>query len=264
CTQGADTALWWQVVFPWSQTMQHRRWILAAAIVCALSACSSPNDAQGPNAASSSPEPSQSAATASSGAMTDSAPASASTAPVSGVDMSAIDKAVRPGDNFYKYANGNWYKNAEIPNDRSSVGTFLTVYKKTQKHITDIIKNAADSHPPAGSNKAKIADYYTAYMDTQAIEKHGLKPLKPELDAIDGIQSREDLAKVLGSRLRQDVDPINATDFHTSNLFGLFVAQGLTDPSHNIAYLLQGGLTMPSRDYYLSDNKSMAGYRDKY
>ncbi|HET6586618.1 MAG TPA: M13 family metallopeptidase, partial [Oleiagrimonas sp.] len=96
------------------------------------------------------------------------------------------------------------------------------------------------------------------------IEKHGLKPLQPKLDAIDGIASREDLARVLGNRLRQDVDPINATDFHTSNLFGLFVAQGLTDSSHNIAYLLQGGLSMPSRDYYLSDDKTMAGYRDKY
>ena len=101
-------------------------------------------------------------------------------------------------------------------------------------------------------------------MDTAAIEKHGLEPLQPELDAIAGIQSRKDLARVLGSRLRQDEDPINDTDFHTDHLFGLFVAQGLTDPSHNIAYLLQGGLTMPSRDYYLSDDKAMAGYRDKY
>ncbi|HET7301012.1 MAG TPA: M13 family metallopeptidase [Oleiagrimonas sp.] len=233
--------------------MQHSRWILATAIVCALGACSSQVGQQ----AAAAPAPTPAAATTS-------APASASTAPVLGVDLSAIDHSVKPGDNFFMYANGTWYNNAKIPADRSSVGTFLTVYKRTQKHITDIIQHAADSHPTQGTNAARIADYYAAYMDTQAIEKHGLTPLKPELDAIDGIHTRADLAKVLGSRLRQDVDPVNATDFHTDNLFGLFVAQGLTDPSHNIAYLLQGGLSMPSRDYYLSDDKTMAGYRDKY
>lgn len=178
--------------------------------------------------------------------------------------MAAIDHSIKPGDNFFKYANGEWLKTAEIPADRSSIGTFLTVYKRTQKHVTDIIKHAADSQPEPGSSARMIADYYAAFMDTKAIEKHGLKPLKPELDAIDAVKSRNDLASVLGSRLRQDVDPINATDFHTSNLFGLFVAQGLDDPSHNIAYLLQGGLILPGRDYYLSDNESMAGYRDKY
>ena len=233
--------------------MQTHRWILATAIVCALGACSSQSD-----------NPQAPSATGSSAAATSAPAQAASSKPVNGVDMAAIDHSVKPGDNFYMYANGTWYKNTKIPADRSSVGTFLTVYKRTQKRITDIIKHAADSQPEAGSNAAKIANYYAAYMDTQAIEKHGLKPLRPQLDAIDGIASRKDLARVLGSRLRQDVDPINATDFHTSNLFGLFVAQGLTDPSHNIAYLLQGGLSMPSRDYYLSDAKTMAGYRDKY
>ncbi|HET7570322.1 MAG TPA: M13 family metallopeptidase [Gammaproteobacteria bacterium] len=182
----------------------------------------------------------------------------------SGVDLAAIDHSVKPGDNFFKYANGNWLKTAKIPADRSSISTFYTIFKRTRKRTADIIRHAADSHPAAGTNARKIADYYAAYMDTQAIEKHGLKPLEPELDAINAIHSRKDLATVLGQRLRQDVDPVNATDFHTDHLFGLFVAQGLTDPSHNIAYLLQGGLTLPSRDYYLSDSDTMAAYRDKY
>ncbi|HEX5960621.1 MAG TPA: M13 family metallopeptidase [Rhodanobacteraceae bacterium] len=224
--------------------------VAAVAVALALGACSqqSPTTSSAPAAAAS-------AATT---------PAPASTAPVSGVDMAAIDHAVKPGDNFFMYANGNWYKNAEIPADRSSTGTFYTVQKRTRERVTDIIRNAAASHPAAGTNARRIADFYAAWMDTQAIGKHGLEPLKPELDAIDGIHTRGDLARVLGSRLRQDVDPVNATDFHTDHLFGLFVAQGLTDPSHNIAYLLQGGLSMPDRDYYLSDSATMAGYRDKY
>jgi putative endopeptidase len=190
-------------------------------------------------------------------------PAAVST-PAPGVDLAAIDHSVKPGDNFFKYANGNWLKHAKIPADRSSIGVFYTIFKRTQQRTAEIIRHAGDNHPAPGSNAAKVAAYYAAYMNTKAIEKHGLGPLKPELDAIKAIHSRTDLARVLGSRMRQDVDPVNATDFHTDNLFGLFVAQGLTDPSHNIAYLLQGGLSMPSRDYYLSDSKTMAGYRAKY
>ncbi|HET6725281.1 MAG TPA: M13 family metallopeptidase, partial [Gammaproteobacteria bacterium] len=192
------------------------------------------------------------------------APTQASASAASGVDLSAIDHSVKSGDNFFKYANGEWLKKAKIPPDRSSIGTFYIIFKRTQKRTADLIKHAAASHAAQGTDVAKIADYYAAYMDTAAIEKHSLAPLKPALDTIHGIRSREDLARVLGSRLRQDVDPVNATNFHTNHLFGLFVAQGLTDPSHNIAYLLQGGLTLPSRDYYLADNKTMAGYRADY
>jgi putative endopeptidase len=122
----------------------------------------------------------------------------------------------------------------------------------------------AATHPAQASNDRKIADYYAAFMDEAAIEKNGLAPLKPELDRIAAIRTRDDLARVLGSELRADVDPINATNFQTENLFGLFVTQALEDPSHNMAYLLQGGLAMPSRDYYLSQDPQMAAFRAKY
>lgn len=229
-------------------------WILAAAIACACAACSQQSPEATPGATS------PSAAQASTAAK----PVSASTAPDIGINLGYIDHAVKPGDDFFKFANGAWLKSAEIPADRSAIGTFVTVRDRTDQRVTDIIQQAAASHPAPGTDARKIADFYTAWMDTAAIEKHGLAPLQPMLDAITGIQSRNDLARVLGSRLRQDVDPVNATHFHTSNLFGLFVAQGLTDPSHNIAYLLQGGLAMPDRDYYLADSKTMAGYRDAY
>jgi putative endopeptidase len=182
----------------------------------------------------------------------------------SGLDLAGIDHGVKPGDNFFRYANGRWLKTAQIPADRSSTGTFLKVFEQSEKDTAELIRNAGASHPAAGSNARKIADYYAAWMDTATIERHGLSPLKPELARIDAIASRADLARVLGSRLRADVDPINATNFHTQNLFGLFVTQGLEDPSHNIAYLLQGGLGMPSRDYYLSDDTHMAATRAKY
>ena len=181
-----------------------------------------------------------------------------------GVDLKGMDRSVQPGDDFDDYANGSWRKNAVIPADRASTGIFLEVFQKAEKRNAQIIREAGAGHPAAGSNARRIADYYAAFMNEAAIEKAGLAPLKPELDKIDAIKTRTDLSRVLGGQLRADVDPINATSWHTEHLFGLFVTQGLEDPSHNIAYLLQGGLGMPNRDYYLKNDAEMVGFRDKY
>ena len=181
-----------------------------------------------------------------------------------GIDLSGVDHAVKPGDNFFLFANGAWLKTATIPPDRSSIGTFYQLFVKAEQRTADLIKSAGASSPQAGSDARKIADYYAAYMDEAAIEKAGLSPLKPELDAIAAIKTRGDLARVLGSELRADVDPINATNFQTEHLFGLFVTKGLNEASLQIPYLLQGGLAMPSRDYYLSQDKDMAADRAKY
>ncbi|WP_426688022.1 M13 family metallopeptidase [Rhodanobacter ginsengiterrae] len=209
--------------------MQHMRWILGAAILCGSTAW---------------------AAT----------PATASI----GIDLKGIDHGVKPGDDFFRYANGDWLKTAKIPADRSSTGSFLKIFEQSEKDTAELIRNAGAGHPAAGGNARKIADYYAAWMDTATIEKHGMTAIKPELAQIDAIASRDDLARVLGSRLRADVDPINATNYHTQNLFGLFVTQGLEDPSRHVAYLLQGGIGLPSRDYYLSDEPHMVEARGKY
>jgi putative endopeptidase len=189
------------------------------------------------------------------------APAKAATA---GVDLAGIDHAVQPGDDFDGYANGAWRAKAVIPTDRSSTGVFFDVFQKAEKRNAELIQGLAASHPAAGSDAARIADYYTAYMDQAGIEQRGLAPLQPTFDRIDAIASTTDLARVLGEGTRVDVDPLNATNYSTEHLFGLFVAQGLEDPSHNMAYLLQGGLGMPNRDYYLSSDPAMVAIRDKY
>jgi putative endopeptidase len=181
-----------------------------------------------------------------------------------GIDLSYIDHSVKPGDDFFSYANGAWVKTAQIPADRSATGPTQELEDLTAKRTADLIQNMAKTHPASGTNNRKIADFYAAYMDEAGIEKQGLAPIKTELDQIDAIKTRDDLARVLGSEMRADVDPINATNFQTENLFGLFIAQGLEDPSHNIAYLMQGGLGMPSRDYYLSHDPEMAADRAKY
>jgi putative endopeptidase len=101
-------------------------------------------------------------------------------------------------------------------------------------------------------------------MDEAAIEAAGLKPLRPELDRIAAIKSRADLSRELGATLRADVDALNATDYTTDRLFGLWVAEDMNDTSKYRPYLMQGGLGMPDREYYLDASPRFQELRDKY
>lgn len=184
--------------------------------------------------------------------------------PSAGVDLAGLDHDVKPGDDFDAYANGGWRKTASIPDDRSSTGVFLDVHQRAERRNAELIQSLAAIQPVPGTNPRRIADYYAAYMDEANVEKLGFAPLRPQLARLDAIGSKFELARALGRELRADVDPINATHLETENLFGLFVAQGLEDPTRNVAYLLQGGLGMPNRDYYLSSETEMIAARDKY
>jgi putative endopeptidase len=184
-----------------------------------------------------------------------------------GIVVANMDRSVKPGDDFYRYANGDWLKRTEIPPDRRYIDPngldFDDSNDLTRKRIAGLIEEATKSNGTAGSNARKIADFYHSYMDEASIEAKGLAPLRPHLDGIAAIHDKHDLARALGESLRADVDGLN-DDFHTANLFGLWVAPGFNDPEHYTAYLLQGGLEMPDREYYLSDSESMRDLRTKY
>jgi predicted metalloendopeptidase len=190
--------------------------------------------------------------------------AQAPAAPAShGIDTAGMDRSVKPGDDFFRYANGTWYRTNAIPPDRSSWGVDAELSEQATLHTRALLEQAA-KNAPAGSDERKAAEYYAAYMNEAAIEKRGLSGLKPELDRIDAIADRRMLADVLGRMLRADVDPLNATNFYTDRLFGLFVAQDFNQPTRNMAYLLQGGLGMPDREYYVGNDAHMADTRAKY
>ena len=129
-----------------------------------------------------------------------------------GVNLSWIDKSVAPGDDFDNYANGTWYKTAVIPADRTSVGTGYFVDQLAEKRLADLIHSIANSNPAAGTDEARIANYYAAYTNTNAIDQRGTAVLKPTLDRIAAIQNTQQLSQVIGSTVRADVDPLNATD----------------------------------------------------
>ena len=216
---------------------------LALAILASLAACdrSTPADKAAPPAAE--------------------APAAA---PTAGIDLAGIDKSVQPGDDFDAYANGAWKQATEIPADRASLSTGFYVFEKAEKRLSDLVQGLDKTNPAAGSDARKIADYYAAWMDEAGIEARGLAPLQPKLDGIAAIADKAALSRWLGGSMRADTDPLNATNFYTENLFGLFVAQGLEDPSKNVGYLMQGGLGMPDREYYLAADKDMAANRAAY
>jgi predicted metalloendopeptidase len=180
-----------------------------------------------------------------------------------GIDLAGMDTSVAPGNDFYGYANGGWIKSHEIPPDRSSYGTGTMVQELTAKRTAELIAEAAKDAAP-GSDARKIGDYYTTYLDEAAIAARGLAPLKPALERITGISDAHTLARALGTGLRADVDVLNNTNYDTDNLFGLWVAQDLSDPARYAAFLLQGGLGLPDRDYYLDASPRMAEVRDKY
>jgi len=192
---------------------------------------------------------------------------SAQTEPASqapGLDTAGMDHSVKPGDDFFAYANGTWLKHTEIPADRSNYGTSSILLDLTDRRVADLIQETSKADAPAGSEARKIGDYYASFMDSTAIDAAGVKPLQPTLDSIAAIGDRKGLAHFLGTTLRADVDALNNTNFYTENLLGLWVAQDLEDPTHYSPFLLQGGLGMPDRSYYVDTSAAMAAIRDKY
>ena len=182
-----------------------------------------------------------------------------SVAPVS----AAPAAAVLPGDDFYAYVNGDWMRSTAIPDDRSSWGSFAMLANDTNARIIALVEGLATA-PGQDAAARQVSDFYRSWMDEAAIEAKGWAPIKPLLKKIDAVHDRAGLARALGESLRADVDPLNATNFYTENLFGLWVAQDLNDTTRNVAYLLQGGLGLPDRAFYQSDSARMQGLRTGY
>jgi putative endopeptidase len=190
--------------------------------------------------------------------------AAAAPAAGSGIDLTALDRAVAPGDAFYEFANGAWLARTEIPPERSYTGAAMRVIDVVGERSRAIVEEAARAGGPPGSPAQLIGDFFASYMDEAAIEAAGLAPLRPTLARLAAVADKKALAAELGSQLRADVDGLNATDLYTDRPLGFWVEQDLDDPSRAAPYLLQGGLGMPDRDYYLAEGERMAKVRDAY
>ena len=175
-----------------------------------------------------------------------------------------MNKAIAPGDDFYGYASGTWMAKTEIPADRSIWGSFRVLAEQTNAQLIALVDAAAKNHGAATPAERIAGDFHAAYMDEAAIEARGITALQPLLQRIGAISDKAGLARALGESLRADVDALNNTNFYTENLFGVWVAQGFSDPAHYTPYLLQGGLGMPDRDYFLDGSARMEAFRGQY
>lgn len=186
----------------------------------------------------------------------------ADTPKAASADTSGMDTSVRPGDDFNLYANGGWIKTAVMPDDKSDIGIFDLLAEDADAKVKKLIEQSSSAAP--GSAQRKVGDYYNAYLNTDAIDKLGLAPLQAQLRSIDAINDQKALAQYFGAHLQVDVDPLNSTNFFTENLFGLWVGQEFHDHTKYTGYLLQGGLGLPDREFYISTSPDMAKIRRAY
>ncbi len=173
-----------------------------------------------------------------------------------------VDASIRPGDDFFTYANGAWLNATTIPagKDRSNVRTELTELTRLQvNQLLDAVATA-----PAGTAARQVADYRRAWLDEATIESRGRAPLKPELESIAQIHDKTALTSFLGHRLGADVDPLNWGIYRSARLLGLAVESSLHGEKTNVAFLLQGGLGLPDREPYLSTDSSAQALRTQY
>ncbi len=177
---------------------------------------------------------------------------------------SAMDPSAVPGDDWFRYANGTWLDQTTIPADRSSFGAFNIAAVRLDPALTAIVTGAAKARARPGSELRKIGDYYTAYVDSATIDGRGLAPLLPELAAINQVTDRQALARYAGTALRADVDVLNDGDLSTSNLFGLYLERDFARPDRYAGVLMQGGIGLPDKSYYLDTAATAASLRRSY
>jgi putative endopeptidase len=162
-----------------------------------------------------------------------------------GFATASMDTNTRPGDDFFRYANGAWLDSHAIPADKSAVTLRLEMSDRTEGRLHDILEAAAAKAPHQPMDlEGKAGAFYKSFMDEARVEQLGAKPIQPELDAVRRAKSREALAQLQGR---------NNSDFEPA-LYDFGIDLDLKDPNHYAIYLSQGGLGLPDRDYYIEKN----------
>ena len=172
-------------------------------------------------------------------------------APVSGIDLQYIDNSVRSQDDFFAHLNGLWLKTVEIPSDKSSWGSFAKLRDDTTPQLRGIIE-AAQQDGKAGSERRKIGDFYTSFMDEKRLAALGVRPLAGELSRISAVRDKKALPALIA----------HLSQLGVNTPYAGYVGQDARDSSKYAAYISQAGLGMPDRDYYL--DAKLAPMKAKY
>ncbi len=171
-----------------------------------------------------------------------------------GLDKGLIDTAADPCVDFAQYSCGNFSKQYPIPSDRSGYGTGAIIFEHTENVLHTMLENAASGGASRTANEQKIGDYYASCVDTEAIDKLGLKPLQPDFDRIAALKSKDELPELLGH-----FQLINVNAF-----LGFGEQQDFKDARKQIAMVDQGGLGLPERDFYFRTGEVAEKTRAQY
>jgi len=171
------------------------------------------------------------------------------------LDPANMDLNIKPGDDFFRFVNGNWIKNNPVPPEYSSYGAFTVLYEENEKMLQTLVKEvSADKEAAEGSISQKIRDFYNSGMDTMRIEELGITVLQPEFDEINNLQSATDISRHIAVMQQKGLSP----------LFYLFTAADQSDSKWNIANFWQGGLGLPDVTYYTDESERMQQIREDY
>jgi putative endopeptidase len=182
--------------------------------------------------------------------------------PAPSAQESGVDAGIRPGDDFFAYANGDWLKATDIPAGKQRWDARTDIAEITRQRVVKLLADAGAA--PVGSSERKVADFHAAYMNEAAIEAQGIGPLKPLFDRIDRVRDKAALTLLLGRGLRADADPLNTGVYDSSHVLGLAVQASIHAEKTYVAFLLQGGLGLPDREHYLSAEPPMQALRTQY
>lgn len=174
-------------------------------------------------------------------------------APVSGVNLSALDRTTRPQDDFYQFANGGWLDSTEIPEIYSGYTVFHQVYEETEKVLRKIVETAAANRNENGTESQQVGDIYNSWMDTATVDAAGIEPIRHELDLIEAINSTASLVNAMTELKRWGI----------MVPFGISIFPDLKDSGNYAVYFGQSGITMPNRDFYIDlENENFTTARE--
>ncbi len=170
------------------------------------------------------------------------------------IDVANMDLSVKPGDNFYQYANGTWIKNTPVPASKTRWGSFDALAEESSQALKGLLEDAAKT-PGNNELMKRVGDYYASAMDSMAIERLGYKPIMPYLDAITALGSKAQVLKHINYLRSKSI---------SSPLYRIGVSQDAKDVTKYIISIGQGGTTLPDRDYYLKTDARNQKIRTDY
>jgi len=170
-----------------------------------------------------------------------------------GVDLSGMDRNVKPGDDFFRYVNGAWFDTAEIPPDRTTTGSFVQLDIQSETRIRSILSELEARGANLSAEEKQVRDLYASYVDTDRVERLGLEPARRDLAAIAGLRTHEDVARAMAS-----------PELGTESIFDVRIGVDDKNPDAYAVFVRQSGLGLPDRDYYRLDEKGIVAAREKY